>query len=117
MYYLVNTSFKQSAAQGSAQSGDDDQERMNQQQGPATQQGRSTCSAIQLLITHPLRHHNTQSQRDGVIPPGQHRWPQDEDASSQEEHLYKTSKLYLMADGKNRKNREGNKEEFQKKAA
>jgi hypothetical protein len=50
-----------------------------------------------------------------MMPPGQHRWPQD--ASSQEEHLYKTPQAYLIAERKNRTNREGNKEGFQKKAA
>jgi hypothetical protein len=115
MRYLLNASFKQSAAQGSAQSGADNQERTNQQQGPATQQGRSTRCVIRHLITYPLWHHNTRSHRDGVMPSGQHRWSQD--ASSCEEHLYKTPQLYLMAERKNRKNREGNKEGFQKKAA
>jgi hypothetical protein len=79
---LPDAFLKQSPVQGSSQSGADDQEVLKQQRGPATQQGRSTRYAIRHLITHSLRHHNAQSQRDGVIPPDQHRWPQDEDASS-----------------------------------
>src|SRR5581483_4984321 len=61
MRYLVNASLKQVPAQGRVQNGDEDQKRMNQQQGPATQQGRSTRHAIRHLITHPRRHHNTRS--------------------------------------------------------
>ena len=102
MRYLIDASLKQVPAQGSAQSGDDDQEVMNQQRGPATQQERSTRRTIQYPITHPLWHHNTRSLE---------RWGDTTRTPSLAARLrclltreasYITLLLYLMADQKNR---------------